>query len=358
MHIFYLYEAWGGVPLILQTYEYGGPEDIESLQVPRSTEAEVYDFIASELDEIKDVLGNAESKTRANKWTALALKSRAMLYAGSIAKYNNLMPSPITTPGGEVGIPASRATDYYQQSLAASKEIINEGPYSLYNANPDPAKNYYEVLTNKTSNPEVIWAYDYTLDGKYHQYTRWEVPRSFLGSALGGSSSTPSLNLVEAYEYLDGSPGALNIRTADNSDYIYYDNPEDIFANKDPRLWGTVIYPGAEFRGQEVSIQRGVLEWVDGKYVTRQSGNQLGTTFKDGGVLVGADGPLPNAGFVTNTGFYVRKYLDSRTGSEQSTQGSDVWWVRFRLGEILLNAAEAAFELGQPEALTYINKIR
>ena len=37
-----------------------------------------------------------------------------MLYAASLAKYNSLMSSPITLEGGEVGIPASRADDYYQ----------------------------------------------------------------------------------------------------------------------------------------------------------------------------------------------------------------------------------------------------
>ena len=85
-----------------------------------------------------DKLGNGGSITRANRYTALALKSRAMLYAGSIAKYNNLLASPITTPGGEVGIPASRADEYYQKSLDASEEIITSGPYTLYRQNPDP----------------------------------------------------------------------------------------------------------------------------------------------------------------------------------------------------------------------------
>jgi hypothetical protein len=36
-----------------------------------------------------------------------------------------------------------------------------------------------------------------------------------------------------------------------------------------------------------------------------------------------------------------------------------MWWVRFRLGEVLLNASEAAFELGQTaDALTYVNRVR
>jgi hypothetical protein len=37
------------------------------------------DFIASEVDAIKDDLGNAGSRRQANKFIALALKSRAIL---------------------------------------------------------------------------------------------------------------------------------------------------------------------------------------------------------------------------------------------------------------------------------------
>ncbi|MEO5995842.1 MAG: RagB/SusD family nutrient uptake outer membrane protein [Chitinophagaceae bacterium] len=155
---FELVKRMAGVSLITKQllYDYSG--GASSLQDPRAKEAEVYDFIASEMDAIKGQLGNSNtitstaSNTRANKYTALALKSRAMLYAGSLAKYNSLLANPITTPGGEVGIPASCASDYYQKSLTASKEIINSGFYSLYKV------NYYssidQVVLN--NNPKIV----------------------------------------------------------------------------------------------------------------------------------------------------------------------------------------------------------
>jgi hypothetical protein len=350
--------SMGGVPLILKSYTYEGPEDIEEMRVARSTEEEIYDFISKEIDEIKESLPpSSASKTRANKWTALALKSRAMLYAGSIAKYNNLLASPIETPGGEVGIPASRADDYYGQSLAASKEIIESGNYSLYTSNPDPKENFYELFMKKQGNPEVIWAYDYTLEGKYHSFTFQNIPRSLRESPNSSSSINPSLHLIESFDYLDGSKGTLKTRTSDDSDFIYYDKPEDIFSNKDARLWGTVIYPGAEFRGSEVSIQAGVMVWNGTGYSIKTS-NTLGATYSDGELMVGKDGPTGTQPWTAHSGFYLRKYLDSRAGSGNQGEGSDVWWVRFRYGEILLNAAEAAFELGKGEALTYINELR
>ncbi len=353
--------SMGGVPLILQTYEYTGPGDVEGMREARSTEAEIYDFIGSELDAIKDQMPqSAASKTRANKWSALALKSRAMLYAASNARYNSQMTDPIRTANGEVGISADRASGYYEQSLAASREILEAGPFTLYRENPDLAQNFYELFTRKSNNPEVIWAFDYTLDGKYHDYTVENIPRSLRENATGGAGVTPSLNIVEAFDFLDGSPGSLRTREPDGSDYIYYDNLEDVFEGKDFRMLGSIITPGSSFRQQEMIMQAGVMEWDEGSrtYLTRSS-NNLGSTFSDGSLLVGPDGPLPNAANVTNTGFYMKKYLDSRVGSGQSGQGSDIWWIRFRLGEILLNAAEASFELGlNSESLNYLNRLR
>lgn len=350
--------SMGGVPLITESFSYDASTDISDLQIPRSTEAEIYDFVASELDDIIDDLPqNGSSKTRANRWIALALKSRAMLYAGSIAKYNNLMDTPIETPGGEVGIPASRADEYYQKSLDASQEILNNGPYSLYDNNPNREENFYEALVNKDS-PEVIWAYDYSQDGKTHKFTYYNIPRSIREAPDNSSQTAPALSLVESYDYLDGREGILKTRTDTDDDYIYYDNVEDIFDGKDGRLGGSVIYPGASFRGQEVSVQAGVLVWNGNSYTIVNS-NNLGDTYTDGKLMIGFDGPLPSTGFNTNTGFYVRKHLDTRVGSGNQGDGSDVWWVRFRLGEIYLNAAEAAFELdNEGVALNYINTLR
>lgn len=357
---FEMVRRMGGVPLVTTQliYDYSG--NASPLQVPRAKEAEVYDFIASEMDAIKEDLGNAGNVSRANKYTALALKSRAMLYAGSIAKYNNLMAAPISTPGGEVGIPAGSANDYYNKSLAASREIINSGLYTLYRNNPDPGENFYEAITEKSGNKEAIFVKDYLSPQKRHWFAYDNIVRGIREDNLGSSSVTPSLNLVESYEYLDGTPGAMRTRTEDNSDYIYYTNPEDIFANKDARLYGTVVYPGTTFKGLPVGIQAGVMAWN----ATRNAydvieGSDLNTTYSDGKQLTGSSGPHRSIQEVSNTGFYLRKYIDA--GARTSTRGiqSDIWWIWFRLGEIYLNAAEAAFELGQTgEALTYINAIR
>ena len=166
------------------------------------------------------------------------------------------------------------------------------------------------------------------------------------------------LNLVEDYEYLDGTSGEIKTRNATDTDYLYYDNLNGPFANRDARLYGTVIYPGTSFKGQEVQIQAGVAVWNGSSYQFVE-GNTLGSLHTDGKLLTGSSGPQRSQTEVSNTGFYLRKYIDP--GALTSTRGirSDMWWVRFRLGEVLLNAAEAAFELGQSaQALTYVNRLR
>jgi len=358
---FDLVKRMGGVPLVTKQliYDYNG--DPSYLQQPRAKEAEVYDFIASELDAIKDQLGNGGSNTRANKYTAMALKSRAMLYAGSIAKYNNLMASPISTPGGEVGIPAGRANDYYAKSLAASEEIINSGVYQLYKTNPNLGENFYDAITKKSANPEIILAQDFLVSkDKRHGFTYDNIARNVREDNLSSSSITPSLNLVEDFEYLDGTSGELKTRNAGNTDYIYYNNVADVFANKDARLYGTVVYPGTSFRGTPVQIQAGVKVWngTTNSFQNVES-NTLGSTYEDGGLLTGSSGPQRSQTEVTNSGFYLRKYVDQTAMSSTRGIRSDMWWVRYRLGEIYLNAAEAALETGKTaSALKYVNLVR
>lgn len=350
----------GGVPIITKPIEYDG-NDVKKLQKPRNTEAEVYDFIGNELDAVVDMIGstNAGSQTRANKYTALALKSRAMLYAGSIAKYNNQMANPITTSGNEVGIPAGRAQGYYQKALDAAEKVINNSPYSLYRKNPDPAMNFYEAVTKKEGNNEVIFAEDFSQSAdRRHWFAYDNIARPARQDNLGSSSITPTLNLVEAYDYLDGSSGELKTRKS-NGDYVYYDSVQEIFENKDPRLMGTVVLPGSSFRGVDIDMQAGVKVWDDQSQSYETEEGDRGSTYDDGGVLTAIGGPDRTSQNVSNTGFYLRKLVSNKDGASKRNIRSVNWWPYIRLGEIYLNAAEAAFELGQNQkSLDYINTIR
>lgn len=359
---FELVKRMGGVPLVTEQLVYQFDQEVGYLQVPRAKEAEVYDFIASELDAIKEDIGNQGSTGRANRYTCMALKSRAMLYAATIAKYNALITPTVTTANGEVGIPAGRANEYFQKSLDASKEVL-AGPYSLYRANPNLGENFYEAVVKKTNNPEVIFVRDFLVSkSKKHYFSYDNIARGIREDNLGSSSVTPSLNLVESFDYLNGASGEIQTRNTNNTDFIYYNNLTDIFANKDARMYGTVIYPGAPFKGLSVTMQAGVMTWNPSTNTYNViEGSDLSSSYTDGKPLVAASGPHRSIMEVTNTGFYLRKYIDANGGSATRGTQSDTWWIWFRLGEIYLNAAEAAYELGGPNvasAVSYINAIR
>lgn len=357
---FEMVKRMGGVPLILTplTYDYSG--DAAALQFPRAKESDIYDFIIKEMEEIKTVLpADANDKARASKGAALAMEARAALYAGSIAKHGASTPE-VSLPGGEVGIPVAKANEYYTIALRASQEIISSNVYSLYTRNTNLQENFAAVFTDKSS-PETIFVKDFKLrTNKAHGFTIDNQPRSIAEEAQGGRLN-PSLNLVQSFERLDNTFASLpSVDGTGNP--LYYTNPTDIFAGRDARLWGTVMLPGTSFKGKPIDIWAG-YQLANGSIVTGTNFGESRTNVLPGvsGAVqvVGGDGPLDGVEFSAQTGFYVRKYMDPAPGSGQIGTRSEVWWIRYRYAEVLLNAAEAAFELGDHTAAAgFIKPVR
>ncbi len=141
---------------------------------------------------------------------------------------------------------------------------------------------------------------------------------------------------------------------------IYYDNIQDIFAGRDARLAGTVLLPGSIWKTGVVDIWAG-YQLADGSILTSDDAvNQKPLPGTSTPVqVVGKDGPISGLELRTQSGFYIRKWLDPQTGSGRRGRGSDVAFIRYRYAEVLLNAAEAAFELGQTDiAANYVNQVR
>jgi hypothetical protein len=66
----------------------------DELLLPRAKEQDVYDFIAEDIDEsLKYLSRKSLAKGRMNKRFAYGLKTRAMLYAASVAKCGTVDPS-------------------------------------------------------------------------------------------------------------------------------------------------------------------------------------------------------------------------------------------------------------------------
>src|SRR6266496_629022 len=360
---FELVKRMGGVPLILRPLVYDLKGDPTYLQTPRAKESDIYDFVISEAEAIKnDLPADPAEKSRATKAAALAMEARAALYAGSIAKYGASTPQ-VSLPGQEVGIPADKASEYYTKALAAAQEIINGGAggYKLYQVLPNLSDNFAAIFLDKTSvNQESIFIEDFKVNGgKVHGFTINDQPFSISDEGYDAGRLNPSLNIVESFEKLDNTFAPLPTTDALGNP-IYYDNIQDIFAGRDARLAGTVLLPGSVWKTGVVDIWAG-YQLADGSILTSDDAvNQKPLPGTSTPVqVVGKDGPISGLELRTQSGFYIRKWLDPQTGSGRRGRGSDVAFIRYRYAEVLLNAAEAAFELGQTDiAANYVNQVR
>ncbi|MGV3502870.1 MAG: RagB/SusD family nutrient uptake outer membrane protein [Adhaeribacter sp.] len=344
-YYFDLVKKYGGMPLITQVQTFNN--NLPELQVKRNTEEEVYAFILAELDAaIPDLPEThpAAGNNRATKYTALALKSRAMLYAGSIAKYGNVQLN------GLVGIPGGQADKYFTEAFQAAKAVMESGKYGLYDKlyNPeskagDPAANYQNIFLDK-GNKEVIFQKAYRAPDKAHSYDNWFIPEGY--TTNNGSGIAPTLEMVESYEYVDGSPGTLKI------DNLVYNSADDLYKDKDPRFEGSILRSGSPFAGRPVQIYRGIYGSNGTLY------EALAPFPEDQSVRqVGRDGPFPEGNF-SKTGFYIKKYMNTARAVVEPNF-SDQNYIEIRYAEVLLNYAEAAFELGDfPAALQAVNQVR
>lgn len=352
----------GGMPIVGdEVFDYVPGMDINTLQYPRATETEMYDYIIKECEEVAEMLPTTKqiNSARANKWVAKMLEARAAIYAGSIANYNNKMPNPIVTPGREVGIPADKASGYYQTALAAAENVIKNSPFILQDRRPDNrGLNFYEATSVKDNNTEVIWARDYKYPGQTVEFSKFNIPKSH-AEDIDNSYGGPVLNLVEAFEEIEtATPGTgSKVITQENGTYKFYETADAPFKVRDPRLWGSIIYPGAEFKGIPVVLQTGQLVKNGANWALTIG--DLDSRDEQGNLLTAMNGPKEtNEQYVNKTGFYYRKFLDETPSSSTRGRGSEMWAVRFRVSEAYLIAAEASLELSNGKALEYINAVR
>lgn len=350
---FQMVKRYGGVPIIKNVQVFNGA-NLEELKVLRNKEKEVYDFVATDLDSAALFLPEISEKGKVNKYAALALKSRVMLYAASSAKYAKLQLN------GLVGIPASDAKAYWQASMDAAKAVITSAQYSLYTGNANKTENFREMFL-LSNNPEAIFSKFFSYPDKAHSYDAFYLPVGIRGPSGFGSNMAPTLDMVEQFEYIDGTSGPLLMGT--NTAPIYYSNPLDIYKNRDPRLLATVTVPFSQWRDNVVDIQAGIYDnGVKTESLsfstlynpaTHQVDNVNGTLH-----VCGSNGFV--SGESTATGFYVRKYMDpSLSQALARTGGSSQPYIEIRYAEVLLNYAEAAMELNNvAEAKEKVNMVR
>ena len=321
---FEMVKRFGGIPLITDVVPIQGNYD--EIYRERNSEKEIYDFISSEMDDISEVLpAFAVEEGRITKWTALALKSRALLYAGSVANFGGEQLN------GLLGFPSSEASKYYIESLNASREIIQSGIFSLYKKFNDPVENFSNLFIDETDNPEIIFSekYDYE-SGKSHQ---WDALAQPAGFGFNWSSNYPVyLETLEQFDFIDGTSGKVDRDMYDDNTPI---DPSWYFEMRDPRMRASIFYPGTNFKGGRVFFHRSMRGSLQG---WPQSG------------LSKLTGSMA-------TGLLIRKRTNPNT--PDATRSSTDYIV-FRYGEILLNYVEASYYLNDPngDMVRIMNEIR
>jgi hypothetical protein len=401
-YIYYgLVKRYGGVPIIdrLLDNDYVPGTDNEALFIPRSTEKETWEFVLRECDlaaaGLPEAVSSADGIYRANKWAAYGLKSRAALHAASVAKYWN--KAPLTGEAVDLkligGMTAADADFFYGECIEASKEIIDRSGRSLYMpspASPEEAAVNYQYLF-LTSNEEIIFSRAYldgtTVANQGHDYDiRYSPSQQNPGFHKFGRFS-PTLDIVDLYEdYTDNGTGRsvkIATRTDGNEDYhtpnpnnldvnipfIKYDDLYEPFRGKDARLLGSIIVPGASYKGTKIVMQGGLIG-KNGNVTVYAAGSETGL---DGNTYYtyGAESSGGYSGFFgmgrsddanySCSGFSIRKYLAENKNVPGVERSSTTSWIDMRLAEIYLNYAEAVAESGKGDAAAaagYLNALR
>jgi hypothetical protein len=259
-------------------------DDKEALYAPRTPQVEVVNKIVEDLDFAIANLGTAANKVKITKWTALALKSRICLNAATTFKYHNIS-------GADVNKLLNASVDASSQLMA--------GGFSL-------SSSYVNLFSSEDlgANSEVI------LMKKYNENLKHSIASFIFHEPFCGFSYSS----VSSFLMADGKPIKYDGATHPNYTEWEFKTDQTINTSNNSIKTNVGIARGRDKRmGNIIDTTRLVTLFSKGipmyspvKYVTYDLVNNKPTQ----GVIATTDAPI------------------------------------FRLGEVLLNYAEAKAELG------------
>ncbi len=262
-----LYVRFGGVPYLTEPISIA-----EARTATRETAASIAAHIEAELEEVVSsgalpASYGAADKGRVTKWTAAAILAKTYLFEGKFEKVRDVTAT-----------------------------IISESGIALY-------PSYSGLFTVAAENCDEI-----LLSTQYMTVSREQnIMYNTLPPSMGGYSNlAPLKSLVDSYIMLNGK--AID---EDGSGY----SAATPWANRDPRLAATVMYPGNSY-----PVSGGTVEpdW---------NGRDAFNSTSD----------------VTPTGYYIRKWWDN---TYRLTLQSSLNAIIIRYADVLLMNAEAHAELG------------
>ena len=212
MRAFFYYEKvqrYGDVPWYDEVI---GSKDNELLFKARDSRKVVMAHVMADLDSAINKLPEAHTPYEVNKWTALALKSRAALFEGTFRKYHNL----------------GDWESMLQLSADASLELIQKGGYSLYKEGSTPYRDLFAKLEAPAD--EIILGRRYSTELSILHNTQFN-------SMAGNQRVSFTKRFVDHYLMADGSR-YTDIPGHEKKQFV------DEVTGRDPRLAQTILTPG------------------------------------------------------------------------------------------------------------------
>ncbi len=209
MNYFEMMKIYGGVPIV---DHYITVEEAENLKIQRSSVQEVLDFILQDIEEAMPCLEErctGSRKGHADKGTALAIKSKALLFAASPLFNTDIPYMSMSDPENNRFIClGSYDASRWEAAAAAAAECLEWAEQSGCVLITDQGENAnYRYSWEKYDNDEIIFA-----EKSHGSIGKWTWPWSPIPSPniypgnSGQSGVTPTLNFVKLYEKRDGTP--------------------------------------------------------------------------------------------------------------------------------------------------------
>ena len=202
----------------------------------------------------------------------------------------------------------------WDQAANLMAQVLKDGLGSSPIANLDKTGNVWYTdqnglknLTAGSNRAEFLWRSNKSEDANIEK-------DQFPPTLFGNGRVNPSQNLVDAFPMANGLP-----ITDPNSGY----DPQNPYANRDPRLELYIIHNGSTFKGATITT---AVDGTDNNAMNKFDGRS------------------------TRTGYYLKKFLveDVNADPTSTTNGYHVKpWIRYT--EIFLDYAEAANEAWGPK---------
>jgi hypothetical protein len=356
-----LIRYYGAVPIVAHTYDLN-----EDYSIARNTWDDCVKFIVSDCDSAVTLLtGKTLARGRATAVSALALKSRILLYAASdlhdipTAKAVSSTISGFANPE-LLGSVSGDRTARWQAAKDAAWAVMQAGGagYKLGLTAPETpvnAENNYISMAmgggsnapgiDKAAQAELLFERDFSsqlvsggpgtdgtsvgLDNGPNGYHNW-------------AGNAPIQELVDDYEMMDGS----------KFDWTNSGEAGAPYNNRDPRMYATILFDGAAWKPRDkITSNPDPVNQI-----------QAGTYQGAGGTSIpGLDtrqGPVENWNG-SWTGYYMRKFIDPDPAVVDNNTRQYIPWPFFRYTEAVLNYIEACIELNDnADAQHWLNQIR